>query len=124
MDLLRQIEATTPQGQQAYFAAQIWPVMEKARPANILLAFHLDSLLIGYDGLVHIVLEDARAEASLLLQLELAVDPDRYEALFGSCLLLLPQLAFDDLGLHRPVTETRSARVDHLTILESSKVVR
>ncbi len=124
MNVLRQNEPITFQDQQAYFAARIWPAMEKARPDNILLACHLDSLLIGYGGLVHIAWEDSRAEVSFLVQPELAADPDRYEELFSSYLTLLPQLAFDDLGLHRLVTETWSTRADHLAVLEAAGFVR
>lgn len=118
LDVLRQPAPITPAEQEAYFAARIWPSLQKARPAEILLSFHEGDRRIGYGGLVHIAWEHARAEISFLL------DPGEpsaaYAGRFTAFLALMKTIAFNDLGLTRLFTETYALRTDHIAVLEAA----
>ena len=120
MDVLRQKEPLTEEGQTSYYSRCIWPTLVERHPANILLAFLEDERLVGYGGLVHISWPDQRAEVSFLLKPALASNAADYEARFSAFLSLLKQLAFGDLGIERLWTETFASRGHHIAVLEAN----
>jgi len=120
MDVLRQKQPLTEDDQTSYYARCIWPTLVDRHPPNILLAFLEDERLIGYGGLVHISWPDQRAEVSFLLDPALASGASDYETRFSTFLLLLKQLAFEDLRLNRLWTETFASRAHHIAVLEAN----
>lgn len=120
MDVLRQTTPISAEGQKRYFAEHVWSEIEKLEPSQILLAIESDGVLIGYGGLVHISWPNRRAEVSFLLTPDLEKKPGALTSLFSRFLVLLAQLAFEDLGLRRLCTETFAHRARHIAILEAS----
>ncbi|MEX6504816.1 GNAT family N-acetyltransferase [Jiella sp. M17.18] len=123
MDVLRQDAPIPPDGQRAYFAAQIWPQKPSLTPSTILLAIERDGVLIGYGGLVHVSWPDRRAEISFLLDPQIEADPGSRAEAFSTFLRLIRGLAFDDLSLNRIFTETYATRKAHIVTLESSGMI-
>jgi RimJ/RimL family protein N-acetyltransferase len=119
MDVLRQSSLITPEDQQRYFAAQVWPQKNVLHPEQILLAIEMNGKLIGYGGLVHISWRDLRAEVSFLLAPSIECDRPMRSVIFAKFLRLLQELAFIDLSLIRIWTETYSNREEHIQTLES-----
>jgi RimJ/RimL family protein N-acetyltransferase len=124
LEVLRQPAPITPEQQQAYFAAQIWPTLALAQPCNILVSYHAGERLIGYGGLVHIAWEHKRAEISFLLDPVELAPKEHYAMRFKAFLGLMKTLAFKDLGFTRLFTETYALRPDHIAVLESAGFVR
>lgn len=124
MQWLRQPAPIDAESQAQYFAANIWPAMALAEPANILVSFEEAGVLIGYGGLVHIAWEHRRAEVSFLLDPAHVDDHGGYAERFLAFLGLLQTLAFDDLHLGRLWTETFDGRDRHIAILEKAGFVR
>lgn len=119
-EVLRQAEPIGSEAQRAYFDRSIWPALDEAQPANVLLAFSEGDRLIGYGGLVHIGWEHRRAEVSFLLEPDLAGDEPAYRARFAAYLELIKELAFRGLGFHRLFTETFAFRNAHIATLEEA----
>lgn len=120
LDILRQPAPISAEEQEAYFAAQIWPSLDAAQPATLLLSFHEGERLIGYGGLVHIAWEHKRAEVSFLLDPQAAVPVEAYARHFAAFLGLMKVLAFGELGFERLFTETYASRTDHIAVLEAA----
>jgi len=118
--VLRQAEPISEDAQNAYFAREIWPTLDKAQPRNILLAFSEGYRLIGYGGLVHVAWEHRRAEVSFLLEPEMERDRDAFSACFATYLGMIKELAFRGLGFHRLVTETFDIRPAVVAALEQA----
>jgi carbamoyl-phosphate synthase large subunit len=119
INVLRQTAPISPEEQTRYFADHVWPEKKKSQPSQILLAIELSGNLIGYGGLVHISWPNRRAEVSFLLNPELESDDAGRTVLFTQFLMLVKNLAFDDLGLHRLTTETFAIRDRVIASLES-----
>ncbi len=124
MDILRQSKPIDFQQQIDYYDKYIWPTMTHLRPSNILLGLLRNQQLIGYGGLVHIAWEDVRAEISFLLSPERVKSDSIYIADFSDFLILIKQLAFKNLKLHRLYAETYDIRPLHTMTLESNGFTR
>lgn len=120
MDVLRQSEPISPAMQEHYFAQHVWPGLSQNEPTQILVAIEKKGELIGYGGLVHISWPYRRAEVSFLLTPALERDDTLLAEIFSRYLLLIQQLAFDDLSLLRLSTETYAHRTRHIALLEGA----
>lgn len=120
MDVLRQDRPISYGDQLAYFAQNIWPEMDTAQPRQILLSFRRGKELLGYGGLVHIAWPHRRAEISVLMRPDLASDRAAYDPLLGAFLLLIRDVGFNQIGLHRLYLETYAIRAAHIAVLEAS----
>jgi carbamoyl-phosphate synthase large subunit len=118
MNVLRQSSPITPEAQVRYFAEHVWPDKELLLPRQILLAIERGGELIGYGGLVHISWAYRRAEISFLLEPILEHDQTALKDIFTRFLVLIQELAFADLMLHKLATETYAHRVVHIQALE------
>ena len=78
----------------------------------------IDNRCIGYGGLTYLNWENLRAEISFLVDPVRAKTQATYSKDFFHFLTLLTQVAFEDLGLHRLLTETFSFRKETIKILE------
>ena len=120
MDVLRQATAIRFEEQQRYFSENIWPDKNSSKPKQILLAIEKDGQLIGYGGLVHISWDYRRAEVSFLLEPSLEKDKKNLQDIFSRYLLMIQQLAFEDVKLNKLTTETYEQRIVHIQVLEHS----
>jgi carbamoyl-phosphate synthase large subunit len=120
MNVLRQSTVITPEAQQRYFDAHVWPSKTSPQPPQILLAIERHGQLIGYGGLVHIAWAYRRAEISFLLEPHLERDSPLLSEFFTRFLRLLQILAFEDLQLQRLTTETYAYRALHIQALEAA----
>ncbi len=120
MPVLRQAQPISEDQQQTYFAQHIWPTFALDTPPQVLFSYLKNDELIGYGGLVHLNWADQRAEVSFLINTAATRDIPTYQALFGTYLVLLQQVAFDALGFNRLFTETYDIRPDHLAVIEAS----
>ena len=120
LEFLRQTAPVSPEQQEKYYASRIWPAMEQAQPAEVLVGYFWRERLIGYGGLVHIAWEHGRAELSFLVDPTLAADETGYRTHFLNFLALVKEMAFRDLRLRRLFTETYAIRDCHIASLEQS----
>ncbi len=120
IDVLRQKEPLTEQGQREYFEKIIWPSLAEERPLQVLFSFLKKDTCIGYGGIVHINWEDKRGEVSFLLNPERVGDQRVYREDFLVYLRLLKEVAYGDLGFHRLTGETFDIRPFHVAILEEA----
>lgn len=120
IDVLRQKQPITPEGQISYYQREIWPTMALPQPDNLLVSYLNDGKLIGYGGLVHIAWEHRRAEVSFLVDPVRAGDDAVYRKDFSLFLQLIKRLAFDDLGFNRIFTESYAIRPNHMATLDAS----
>lgn len=118
MDVLRQKEIITREGQEYYYQNNVWPTFELEKPSQILFSFLLHETCIGYGGFVYLDWENSRSEISFLVDPARASDPVIYNQDFLHFLKLLFQIAVDHLHLHRLFTETFAFRASTLTVLE------
>jgi RimJ/RimL family protein N-acetyltransferase len=120
LDILRQVEPISCDEQVDYFIRHIWPDLGNSQPSNILVTYLVDLVPIGYGGLVHIDWTSKRAEVSFLVAPERAADPDTYETDFYRFLMLIQELAFQNIGLRKLYTETYDIRPHHIAVLEKA----
>jgi RimJ/RimL family protein N-acetyltransferase len=120
LNVLRQREPLTQEGQERYFQEVIAPSYSEKHPRQILFSYLDGPTLIGYGGFVHIAWEDRRAEVSFLMDPERAADPHLYEQDFSCYLAMLKSAAFRHLKFVRLFTETYDIRWQHVRILELS----
>lgn len=99
MDVLRQSEPLTEEGQDKYFCDVVSTWFGEEHPEGVLFAIRWDKRLIGYGGLVHIDWKNRNAEVSFLLGNK-NVDQDIYIDRFSRFLELTRQVA-SELALHK-----------------------
>jgi RimJ/RimL family protein N-acetyltransferase len=110
--ILRQQSPLTSEGQAAYYTSVVAPQFEQEAPAQVLVAFLHDGVLIGYGGLVHISWVDARAEVSFITATE-RQEAEVFAADLSSFLALAEELALR-MGLTRLTTEVYEFRQDYI----------
>ena len=120
MDVLRQSLFISPEEQERYFAAHVWPEMGSSTPKQILLSLETDGEMIGYGGLVNISWIDQRGEVSFLLNPAIERDLNQRSQIFLTFLETLKEIAFNDLQLCRIWTETYATREFHIKTLEAA----
>lgn len=118
MDVLRQKTVLTIEAQQFYFQQHVWPTFQQEKPSQILFSFLLNGACIGYGGFTYLDWKNSRSEVSFLVDPKRAEDPFLYPQDFRHFLHLLCQVAFEQLHLHRLLTETFAFRHSTLTVLE------
>lgn len=115
---LRQVEELTIELQQAYFAKVISPLFQAEKPNQILFSLLENNKFIGYGGLVHINWIDRNAEISFIMKTEL--EKDRFEYNWSNYLILLENVAFNDLKFHKIFTYAFDLRHHLYPVLELS----
>lgn len=120
IEVLRQDAPITPEQQVAYYEQRIWPTLDQAQPANILVTYLKGGEPVGYGGLVHIAWAEGHAEVSFLLAPEHIADQANYRAYHLPFLALIKALAFEELGFEFITTETFPHRVAHMANLEAA----
>ncbi|WP_400243367.1 GNAT family N-acetyltransferase [Niallia sp. JL1B1071] len=120
MDVLRQKQPLTDEGQILYYQKVVIPLFKEEEPKQLLFSYFYKQEFIGYGGLTNIDWEAKRAEVSFL------VDPSRvknnllYEKDFQHFLAFLKRIAKTQLKFNRLFTETYDIRPFHVGILEAN----
>jgi RimJ/RimL family protein N-acetyltransferase len=115
---LRQAKPLTEDNQNYYFDNIVAKLFNQEQPNQILFSFLENGECIGYGGLVHINWIDKNAEISFIMQTNL--DKERFAELWKAYLVLLEQLAFKELKLHKIFTYAFDVRPHlYLPLMES-----
>jgi RimJ/RimL family protein N-acetyltransferase len=96
---LRQTEPLSQSKQDEYFENVVRNLFDQDQPNQILFSFLENGECIGYGGLVHINWIDKNAEISFIMQTSL--EKERFDEIWGAYLLLLEEVAFVDLKIHK-----------------------
>jgi RimJ/RimL family protein N-acetyltransferase len=99
---LRQQKPLTVEDQDSYFNTIVAKLFEQDQPNQILFSFLEDGVCIGYGGLVHINWIDKNAEISFIMNTVL--EKERFHEIWSAYLVLLEEIAFRDLKLHKIYT--------------------
>jgi RimJ/RimL family protein N-acetyltransferase len=117
IDVLRQVEPLTVEGQDSYFTDVVLPQLSQAAPAQVLLGFLEDGRLVGYGGVVHLCWPDRRGEISFLTPAERA-SGTQLRTDWLAFLSIVAPLCRTVLGLHKVTTETFEFRPELRSHLE------
>jgi RimJ/RimL family protein N-acetyltransferase len=115
---LRQKDLLTAAQQDFYFDITIAADFEKEKPLQILFSFLKGEECIGYGGLVHINWKDKYAEISFIINT--ALEKEYFEHCWTTYLLLIEQVAFNDIGLHKIFTYAFDLRPRLYTAVEAA----
>ena len=118
MDVLRQNQPLTSDGQIRYYRDVVMPTFRETHPRMILVSYLRHTECIGYGGLTNIDWQARRAEVSFLVATSRTRDVQAYRTDFVAFLDLVKQLAFNRLQLQRLFTETYDIRPHHVAALE------
>jgi len=120
MDVLRQNQHLTDQGQLNYYESFVVPSFLQSEPKIIIFSYLHNNHCIGYGGLTNIDWLSKRVELSFLLATKRVTDPAQYEFDFTNFIKLMRLVVFDDLDFNRIFTETFAFRQAHISILEKN----
>ena len=119
IDILRQQEPLTDDGQRRYYDEVVSVDGRSKRPRQILFSFlEGRDRCIGYGGLTNIDWVARRAELAFLLANDRNADVDRFKGDFRRFLGLVTTVCFDSLGLNRLFAETFDIRPYVIEVLE------
>jgi carbamoyl-phosphate synthase large subunit len=124
IDALRQKVEISKEDQIEYFKSHIWPTFDADQPKQILLSIYLDSVQIGYGGIVHIAWEHSRAEVSFLLDSSVDETSAFFKSVFKNFLKGVEKIATESLRLNKLTLETYDFRKNHVDVLESEGYLR
>jgi hypothetical protein len=120
MDVLRQKQPLTDEGQVLYYQKVVIPLFEVEEPKQLLFSYFYNKELIGYGGLTNIDWEAKRAEVSFLVNPNRVKNNQLYEKDFQYFLNFLKRIAKQQLKFNRLFTETYDIRPFHVGILEAN----
>ena len=119
---LRQSRPLTEDDQQRYFDEVVAKLFANPQPDQVLFSYLENDKCIGYGGLVHINWKDRHAEISFIMDTRL--EKEHFAAHWSHYLTLLPQVAFDQLRLHKIYTYAFDLRPHLYPALEQNGFVR
>jgi len=120
MDVLRQQRPLSEADQERWYREVVVPAHESETPPMLLVSILLQGRFVGYGGLTNLDWDSLRGEVSFLDETARAADPELFGADFSAFLRFLGVLAFDELGLHRIVSETYAFRSTVRELLEAN----
>ena len=118
---LRQDKPLTKEDQDAYFENVVVKLFGDDQPNQILFSFLEDNVSIGYGGLVNINWIDKNAEISFIMNTEL--EENRFHELWLTFLILIENVGFNSLNLHKIYTFAFDLRPHLYAILEKAGFV-
>ena len=118
IDVLRQKKPLTKDQQHSYFNQVVMKSFSDDKPDCVLFSFLINSVCVGYGGLVHIDWESKTAELSFLVDTNRYSDKNLYKSDYNSFLTLISEIVFEDLKFKKLFTETYDIRPHHIEILE------
>lgn len=116
---LRQKEPLNKKQQDNYFKEVISRLFNEDYPDQILFSFLKNGLSVGYGGLVHINWENRNAEISFIMDTKL--QKTDFTIFWQEYLLLIEQVAFDELNLKKIYTFAYDFRKNLFSVLLSAK---
>lgn len=119
---LRQAKPLTIEDQQHYFDNVVSRLYDRQNPDQILFSYLEKGVCIGYGGLVHINWIDSNAEISFIMDTQL--EKEYFSKHWSNYLIMLKEVAFNDLGLHKIYTYAFDLRPHLYTVLESNGFYR
>jgi len=118
---LRQNKPLTIENQNAYFSNYVSTIFYEESPKNLLFSLLKNNELVGYGGLVHINWLDKNAEISFIMNTDL--EKDFFSEIWSKYLILLNQIAFQELHLNKIFTYAFDIRPHLYPIFEKSGFV-
>jgi RimJ/RimL family protein N-acetyltransferase len=118
---LRQEKPLTIDDQERYFKDIVEPLFKSENPNQILFSFLKGDKCIGYGGLVHINWIDKNAEISFIIDTDL--ERDYFYEYWKIYLVLIEQLAFNNVGLHKIYTYAYDIRPHLFQVLLDSSYI-
>lgn len=115
---LRQNKPLTKGDQDNYFEKVISSLFHQDQPSQLLFSFLKGDKCIGYGGLVHINWIDRNAEISFIM--DTTLESDFFSFYWKTYLILIEELAFKELHLHKIFTYAFDIRPRLYDILENS----
>jgi RimJ/RimL family protein N-acetyltransferase len=115
---LRQKKPLTIENQEVYFKTIISKLFNQEQPNQILFSFLENNNLIGYGGLVHIDWVDKNAEVSFIMKTN--YEKERFDEIWSVFLVLLQEVAFIDLKIHKMFTYAYDLRPHLYVVLEKA----
>jgi RimJ/RimL family protein N-acetyltransferase len=115
---LRQNVPLTQEQQDLYFNTVVASLFGMERPGQIIFSYLENEECIGYGGLVHIDWVNLHAEISFIMNTRL--ETSSFEWHWKNYLLLIEELAFSELKLHKVFTYAYNLRPLLYTALEAS----
>ena len=115
---LRQARPLTEEDQQRYFDTVVAKLYDNPKPEQILFSYLENGDCIGYGGLVHINWIDSNGEISFVMNTALEIDD--FARHWSNFLILLKEMAFKDLSLHKIYTYAFDLRPHLYAVLESN----
>jgi RimJ/RimL family protein N-acetyltransferase len=115
---LRQEKPISEKHQNNYFTNVIGKLFHQNQPNQILFSFLEKSKCIGYGGLVHINWVEKNAEVSFIMQTN--YEKDRFDEIWSIFLVLLQEVAFIDLKIHKMFTYAFDVRPHLYVVLEKA----
>lgn len=113
---LRQTKPLTESDQEDYFKNVISKLFDKENPEQILFSYLEEERCIGYGGLVHINWNDKNAEISFIMNTQL--ENESFQKHWASYLVLIEEVAFEQLQLHKVYTYAFDLRPHLYKVLE------
>jgi RimJ/RimL family protein N-acetyltransferase len=99
---LRQSKLLSEEDQNIYFDTVVAKLFHESRPSQLLFSFLHNGICVGYGGLVHINWLDKNAEISFLMNT--ALENEYFEEYWTVYLILIEEVAFNELKLHKIFT--------------------
>ncbi len=115
---LRQSKPLTDEAQEVYFNTVINELFDQEHPSQILFSYLENDVCIGYGGLVHINWVDKNAEISFIMNTEL--EKEHFATHWTSFIMLVEQVGFKDLNLHKLCTYAFDLRPQLYAIIENA----
>lgn len=119
---LRQARPLTEEDQQRYFDNVVAKLYDNPKPDQILFSYLEKGVCIGYGGLVHINWIDRNAEISFIMDTQL--ENNHFVEHWSNYLIMLKDLSFSDLNLHKIYTYAFDLRPHLYPMLEANGFVR
>ncbi len=104
IDILRQKQPLTKEGQEGYFTTTIANLFTQEKPGQMLFSFLENDILVGYGGLVHIDWESKNAEVSFITETKRNTDKEQFINDWRNYLQILKPLAKKHLGFDKLYT--------------------
>jgi RimJ/RimL family protein N-acetyltransferase len=115
---LRQVRPLTAEDQNTYFNDVVSKLFDQEQPNQILFSFLKGERCIGYGGLVHINWIDLHAEISFIM--DTSLEKGNFKEFWSTFLILLEEVAFKDVKLHKINTYAYDIRPHLYHIFESN----
>ena len=119
---LRQTKMLSDIDQEEYFRETVIKLFDMNFPTQILFSFLKNKKLIGYGGLVHINWESKNSELSFLMNTKL--EKNYFNDIWNNFLILIEDVAFNDIMLHKIYTYAFDLRPQLYSILENYGYVK